>query len=153
MWVARNHAREVENTRLANVFMRVDERWSTSEMLTSRILMTRLADRYAVHGQSGETLSDYFDRVLSDIRRTNIRRYALLMTPIYFFETIGLMIDTGYLKYEDLLRLLGGAITTYDTFFGAHLAARRRAEGDEIFAETHNLMQMIRRSRPDKYGP
>jgi hypothetical protein len=70
-----------------------------------------------------------FSTELARLRAEKIDEYMDLMLFCGFFESVGLMVKRGYVKFEDIDHLFRGAIHIVDTCFCGHIADRQKETG------------------------
>jgi len=73
-----------------------------------------------------EKVRERFTSKLKELLDTDDSDYRKFIHLGGFFEIVGLMVDKGYVKLEDITGLLKGPILTFDDAFGGHIQARQK---------------------------
>lgn len=136
--IAREHAREAANTRLATIYHQISARYLSKEITESRIEFAKLARQFP---RGGPPLHDYLVR----LRKENIERYAAVIALIFFFEDVSVLIKKKYVREDDMYMLLASALVSAYRFYEAHLIGRRDEASNvklfEHFADIANRFE------------
>ncbi len=94
-------------------------------------LMTKVTEAYPKLDDASKAvkLREAFAEKLAELRRTNIKVYSNLLRFCGFFETVGLMVDLGYVELTDIVKLYKGPILDINRCFGQHIQERQNESG------------------------
>lgn len=143
----------------ASFLLNLDERFESKELAEAQAELHRLHNRFrkeaAEQMPSADRSAREFEvrkkfalelRRLCDGAPDEYGLYRKLMGLIGFFDTVGLMVQKGYVKYEDIDNLLGGDVFVVDIAFTTHIEERQNEEG--ILPGTYkNSLYLIYRAR------
>lgn len=115
----------------AAVFLEIEARWSSSEMVTSRQKIGALwSEKNPDKKDAPDIRAAFQTHLRGKLANADKATYMELMRPIYYLETIGLMCEREYLERDDVHELIGPALKDYDIIFSDHIRERREASGD-----------------------
>lgn len=137
---AAKQAKEAEKSRLAQVYMEIANRYVAPEIVDSRIMTTVLQFRHQKSVESGETnltLPRYVHQEMEALRQQGteegLRAYSRYLEILAFFENVGLLVNEGYLRIDNMKSLFASAIkATYEMY--AHHIEQRRDNASELQA-------------------
>ena len=127
----RKSARSQELQARAAVLLSLDERWENEPMLACRtnleevILDVRNEAAKRWRGQPESEMlrrsADLYAERLADLAEVNRTKYMQLLRICGFFETVGCVVQAGYLPLDDVLDLLRVSILMAGLVFGPHV--------------------------------
>jgi hypothetical protein len=95
--MAVDQAREAEKARLASIYTQIETRWSSGEMVRSRVAFRELVSSYHAYvagvapGTGVQTVAEFFNDQLQNLSRANYRRYLSVMVVADYLEFIGMI--------------------------------------------------------------
>ena len=133
----------------ATLLLELDRRWEGPELLDTRQLVTEITEeltekighdhpRLDDMGKVGQ-LGEEFAKRLDQMRSDDLTNYLLVMRFCGFFETVGLMVEQGYVPLDEIDRLFRGPVLTVGTCFRRHIDARQNETGVPIGLFEHAL--------------
>lgn len=133
----------------ATLLLELDARWEGQALLDSRKIVTEIKEELTEKiGQDhprlddvhkAEKLGQEFGKRLAETRSGDLGKYLLIMRFCGFFETVGLMVDRGYMPLTEMDRLFRGPILTVDACFRTHISARQNETGVPVGLYEHAL--------------
>jgi hypothetical protein len=136
-----SHEHDVHQ-RKALVYLEMENRWASPTMMVSKNKIAGLVSQVNPNNLRNNLFRSNFSNDISNIRKTDRKHYLSLLGPINFLESVGVMVEKGYLEYEDVDALMAPALRLYDDVFRLHLLQRRK----EFSPSTKE------RARVDLYG-
>src|ERR1700684_220819 len=130
----------VQEVQIANasLLIQLDKRWDI-DLSECRKKLAHLRDEInrsvtdsnplANDGAKDNLVVQEWTSRLREIRKHQKDDYAHLMAIIGFFETVGLMVDLGYIDRAPIVELFGGTIISVVKFFDAHIVERGNEMG------------------------
>jgi hypothetical protein len=122
---------EMRKTTRAAVLLSLDERWENEPMLTCRANLEELIIEVKNEaakiwlGQPESEIqrrsADLYAERLARVAEENRPRYIQLLRICGFFETVGCVVQAGYIPKEDVLDLLYVSILTAGQVFRPHI--------------------------------
>jgi hypothetical protein len=154
---ARDDIEQQSNLAQATFLFNLDRRWESSEMWNGRKLFRDLNEKLkktvsGAHpmlgdGQKRERLHEEFAKELANLRATKPEDYMAIMRLCGFFETVGLMVEMGYVPLKEIDELLRGPIMATKHCFGLHIKERQNETGvpNGLYEHALNLSDMVER--------
>jgi hypothetical protein len=122
---------EMQKTTRAAVLLSLDERWENEPMLACRtnleemIIEVRVEAAKRWRGQSESEIrrrsGDLYAERLAVMADENRQKYMQLLRICGFFETVGCVVQSGYIPTEDVLDLLRVSIRMAGVVFEPHI--------------------------------
>lgn len=145
-FVAKGQLKEMGDYRLqrvrianAQLLMELDKRWDSREMHESRLIFKRTFDAISKKvatdhgtvkdGEREKLMQGEWVNELHKKRKENPEEYTKLMDMCGFFETVGLMVDKDYIKFDDVKELLEGPIVNIGKCFRGHIESLEKETG------------------------
>ncbi len=132
LWIAWIQLRGLSRQSRADVLLKMDERWESTEVVAlRRVLEDFIAEvqrKAATISQSGfpTRAEDLFATELDALAGTDAVRYGKLFRLCGFLETLGYSARAGYLRVRDLHGLLGASIRDNAAVFRGHITSLQR---------------------------
>jgi hypothetical protein len=124
--------KEAEKARLAGVYAQLETRWSSNEMIRSRVAFRELLAGHNAYvaeqdlrGEGRTAISEYFHTQLTKLSVENYEKYASVMIAVDYLEFIGMIEEKSYLDIADIAPLLGEFCIYAHDVLSAHLDALR----------------------------
>jgi len=129
--------REAEKTRLATLYTTLEARWASPEMLKSKTAFDEISKAYLRAKIFGPSKTDapyevFADQYLSRLSEQNYAEYSSVMSLIDFFEYIGMLELSGYLKIDDIKYLLGSVCIEVYAIMSVHIEKLRIQETERL---------------------
>lgn len=127
--------REAEKSRLASIYISMDEKWGSDSIVESQRLMHEIVAicvldpeyrgrmRHFPSADSYAALQDFAHVYLSAMRANNYDKYLRTMAVVAFLETYGMMVRKRYLKPDDIEPLIGMITISFYDIIAKHIAA------------------------------
>jgi hypothetical protein len=141
--VALRQARETEKTRLAGVYTQIEARWSSPEMVKSRVALRAMVVAYYGHlaavpaGQSPQSIAQYVNAELNRLSATDYEKYISLMLIADYLEFTGMIESSSYLDIREIAPLMGDVCVYAHDILSDHLIALRVAHAQRARAFGH----------------
>ena len=144
--IARHHWKELREANIAAVkqakasfLLELDRRFEGEKMIHTREALLEMRDTLTIkisgshqllddHHRT-EKLNSEFHKELEKLRISDRSKYTTLMRFCGFFETVGLMVELGYIELEDMIKLFKGPILAIDACYRLHISERQKEMG------------------------
>jgi len=146
----------------ATFLLNLDQQWNSPEMIVSRqefwTLREHIADVVATKyggladGARQTKISELFADELQALRKADLKQYLKIMRMCGFFETVGLVVDRGYVPMDDFKALYQGPIESIGTCFRLHIENRGKESGvpKGLFEHALSLCDQVTQGRGNR---
>lgn len=128
---AKRQAVEAENTRIANVYMTITDRWNSEALVRSRMAIWNLHDEYGSVGNANPLKAratgavDYINLRLIELRSTDRMQYMRHIAILIFLEDLGVLCEKKYIRAEDILEFIAAPICQQMILLAAFIDGQR----------------------------
>jgi hypothetical protein len=156
-FLAYRQLREAQDARLANIYLEIQDRWKSPDVVESRRLIAGLAkefrERVAREGHcrdaDGTVLGSpaaLIQARLQKLLETDPKAFSKHMVYLTILEDIGAMCRKGYIEAQDISDLMGSSIVQGTEFLLLHIRQERRgANSKSIWANALWLYRSVKR--------
>lgn len=146
----------------ASFLFNLDQKWDSPEMLESRKIFRNLhsdltalvASKYPLLDDAHKVvkLGEELVATLDQMRQQDLNNYATVMRVCGFFETVGLMVERGYIPLDEIDGMLRGPILQIKTCFGPHIRVRQNETGVPagLYEHALQLADLVEARSPPK---
>lgn len=126
--------REAEKSRLASIYISMDDKWASPALFESRKLMHAIVSacvadpvyrdrmRDFPSPAAREAMQEFAHSYLSRKKSENYEEYLKTMAIVDFVETLGMMVRRSYLNADDIEPLIGMITVAIHDIIAKHLA-------------------------------
>jgi hypothetical protein len=114
--VARFHAKEAENARIASIYMEISSQWSSDKIVDSRMYIITLSDRWKNpeyeddEKAKSHSVGEYIRRVLESDRKKSRTLHNTNTAILIFMEDLGVLCKKRYVREEDIFDFIASPI-------------------------------------------
>lgn len=136
-WIGIRQVAAIKRQGKATFLFELDKMWESKEFAGARTKFDKLRkavedwcdQNHAYLDGTGkeERIRERMAEVMSKLREENLEEYTDIMKLCGFYETAGMLVERGYVAFEDIYGLYGGSIVRLYSCMRTHIA--KRAEG------------------------
>ena len=132
--IARNQLRAANDARRGDALLEVDAQWSSPQYRAARA---------ALHEALRVSNGDFVGH-LADIRGSDYEHYLVLHEIPDLFETVSLLVRQGYVRFDDVEKLLGGPVLQIYDLYHDQIEAMRGPHGPGYSAHIYENFEWLR---------